>query len=65
MEIRSKYQKKTFEEITYELEECQCTNCGRPFMADYRYFKYVERDGDYDFAKIFCPYCGKSHLEHV
>ena len=64
-EIRSKYQRKTLEEITFELDEINCPYCKRQFMADFRYFKYAELDGDYDFAKIFCPYCGKSHLEHV
>lgn len=64
-EIRSKYQQKTLEERTYNLEECTCSKCGHWFMVDYAYLTYEEIDGDEDYARITCPYCGKTHYEHV
>lgn len=64
-EYESKYWRKTHEEITYNLEECACTKCGKWFMVDYAHLPSVEIDGDYDFVKITCPYCGNYHYEHL
>lgn len=64
-EIRSSYQKKNYEVIKYYLSETSCPKCGRPFMVDFSYLKSVEIDGDYDFVRIICPYCGKKHYEHL
>ena len=66
-QIISKYQKKNFEEITYELSEYTCLKCDRPFMADERYFPVTD-DGqelNYDFIRITCPYCGHRFLRHT
>lgn len=64
-EIKSKYQKKVYEEKEYFLDETTCPNCNVPFMIDYRYLKLFELDGDFDYATITCPYCGKKHYEHL
>lgn len=64
-EIRSRYQQKTLEERTYNLEECTCNKCGHWFMVDYAYLESKEIDCDPDFVKIICPYCGHIHYEHV
>ena len=67
LEIRSKYQKKTLEEVEYHLDEFVCHYCGKPFMADWGHFKCVEldHDNDFDWARIFCPYCGRKQYRHM
>lgn len=65
MEIRSKYQVKNYEEKEFNLWETSCIKCEKPFAIDYAECKSAERDGDYDFVRIFCPYCGHKQYEHL
>ena len=65
MKIRSKYQKKIYEELSYYLSECSCKHCEKYFMIDYNYLPMKELPDQADlFYKITCPYCGKITLEH-
>lgn len=60
MEIISKYQKKTLQEITYNLTETQCRKCGHWFMIDTDFCKPAPTDDYDDYVKIYCPYCGNN-----
>ena len=64
-EIKSKYQKKNYEEVEYCLYEEMCPKCCVPFMIDDRYLKSAEFDEDYDYVCITCPYCGKKFFKHT
>lgn len=56
IEIRSKYQKKTLEEITNEPERVDCPMCTIPFFVYPQYIK-TEVDEDEDWEIYRCPYC--------
>lgn len=65
-EIRSKYQAKNYEEVTYYLDNRQCGSCGHVFAVDLdkcptQYFPDQARP----FAKFYCPYCGEKHFQCI
>ena len=63
--VTSKYFAKTHQEIVYNLDEYQCKFCGHWFMIDIDFCKnHPTKDYD-DYARIFCPYCGKPYLMAV
>ena len=61
-EIRSKYQRKTLEEVEFHLSEYTCYRCDKPFMVD---MDACETEWDEDDCEnriiIHCPYCGTIH----
>lgn len=61
----SKYQQKHYEEIKYHYDETHCPHCGHYFMVDYAYLKETCLEADWDYVKIYCPYCRVVHYEHL
>lgn len=67
LQYLSKYQKKHFEEIVYELDEHQCPKCRHWFLIDERFCPSAD-DGqelNWDFVRIVCPYCNHKWLYHL
>lgn len=60
----SKYWKKHYVVEEANLYEFACSHCKGTFAADWKLFRYVERD-DGSFAKVHCPYCGTLNLRCV
>ncbi len=65
-EIRSKYQKKNYEEITIIYDEFTCWKCNRDFMVD---LDQCDTEMDLYQCKPFqifkCPYCSAKHRVHI
>ena len=46
------------EEIkTHTLKEEKCNNCGAEYTLSF--------DNDFDFAPIYCPFCGEEHDDYI
>lgn len=61
-EIRSKYQRKTLEEVEFYLFDYDCLKCNKPFMVDLNACG-TEYDEDECEPRtiVYCPYCGTKH----
>ena len=61
-EIRSKYQKKNFEEVIFRLDETACHKCDRVFSIDYDKCDEEWDEDEQDMrAVVYCPYCSFKH----
>ena len=65
-EIKSKYQRKNYQELTFNLDEYSCHRCGNVFLIDIDMCqdKY-EDDQARPYKHFFCPYCGKENITMV
>jgi len=56
---RSKYFNKHYQVEEAELDEVQCGHCKKIFAVDYEWLDYFTANVDEDWARCYCPYCGK------
>ena len=55
----SKYFEKHYQVEEAELDEVQCGHCKKIFAVDYKWLDYFTANVDEDWARCYCPYCGK------
>lgn len=56
---KSKYFDKHYKVEEAEPDEVQCPYCKKIFAVDYEWLTYFTQNVDEDWARCYCPYCGK------
>lgn len=61
----SKYQRKKYEIVDYDLHEYHCGKCDGYFTMDESRCDYGANKNGESYMKYFCPYCGHKHFQFI